>query len=261
MQGLFCLSGKTIVLTAGTSYLGRAVACGLAEFGASLIITSRDKKRSEALALSLSQEYSVSAEGKYMDINDEKGIEELFCEVNEKYGGIDVVINNASFSKPGKVETMSSDDFRAGIDGTVNSVFKVTHHALKHMLTQRHGNFINISSMYGVVSPNPSNYGETGFDNPPNYGAGKAAIIQFTKYIACNYGAKGIRANCISPGPFPHPKVQENKWFTDRLAESTALKRIGQPPDLKGLAVLLASDASAYITGQNILVDGGWTAW
>jgi len=115
--------------------------------------------------------------------------------------------------------------------------------------------------MYGVVSPDPRIYGDSGYDNPPNYGAGKAAIIQFTRYAACHLAAKGIRVNAISPGPFPNPKVQENKWFISNLKNKVPLGRIGQPGDLKGAVVFLASEGSSYITGQNIVVDGGWTVW
>jgi gluconate 5-dehydrogenase len=116
--------------------------------------------------------------------------------------------------------------------------------------------------MYGVVAPDPSVYKSEIADirpNPANYGAGKAAIIQLTKYIACFYGDKGIRANCICPGAFPNEN--QDAAFITRLAAKTPLRRVGRPDDLKGATVLLASDASSYITGQNYIVDGGWTAW
>jgi len=115
--------------------------------------------------------------------------------------------------------------------------------------------------MYGIISPNPDLYVNNPYHNPPHYGAGKAAIIQYTRYLACHYGNEGIRANCISPGPFPNINVQKDETFINRLIEKSPLRRIGQPDDLKGVFVLLASDASSYITGQNISIDGGWTAW
>ena len=115
--------------------------------------------------------------------------------------------------------------------------------------------------MYGSVSPDPSMYGESGFDNPPNYGAGKAAIIQFTRYAACHLSPFGIRVNSISPGPFPNETVQENVSFISKLNEKVPLKRFGKPEELKGAVILLASNAASYITGANIPVDGGWTAW
>jgi gluconate 5-dehydrogenase len=129
------------------------------------------------------------------------------------------------------------------------------------MEAKKQGVIINISSMYGIVSPDPRIYGDSGYNNPPDYGAGKAGIIQFTKYAACHLAAKGIRVNAVSPGPFPGAEVQKNEAFITNLKNKVPLGRIGQPADLKGVVVFLASDASSYITGQNIIVDGGWTVW
>jgi NAD(P)-dependent dehydrogenase (short-subunit alcohol dehydrogenase family) len=130
------------------------------------------------------------------------------------------------------------------------------------MKEQQKGSIVNIASMYGVVAPDPELYqGDVSLNNPANYGAGKAAIIQFTKYTAAYYAKYGIRANSISPGSFPNPKVQQNASFIKRLSAKSMLGRVGQPQELQGVVILLASDASSYITGQNICVDGGWTAW
>ena len=115
--------------------------------------------------------------------------------------------------------------------------------------------------MYGMVAPDMSIYGDSGQNNPANYGAGKAAIIQFTKYLASVYGARGIRANAVSPGPFPNPEVQKDQRFIGELCRKNPMHRIGRPEDLQGIIVFLASDASRYVNGQNIAVDGGWTAW
>ena len=132
---------------------------------------------------------------------------------------------------------------------------------LPFMIKQRQGSIINIASMYGVVSPNPEIYGTSGQNNPPFYGAAKAGIIQLTKYLACHYVKDGVRANCISPGPFPNLDTKMNKDFIENLSRKTPMNRVGQPAELQGIAVLLASDASSYINGQNIGVDGGWTVW
>ena len=129
------------------------------------------------------------------------------------------------------------------------------------MIPRHSGVLINIASMYGIVSPDPGIYGDSGFDSPANYGAGKAAIIQFTRYLACHYGRFGVRANTVSPGAFPSPEVQKNSLFMEKLCSKNPLGRIGKPEELKGVVIFLASQASAYVTGQNIPVDGGWTAW
>jgi len=128
-------------------------------------------------------------------------------------------------------------------------------------MKQTGGSIINIASMYGMVSPDPAIYGESKFNSPANYGAGKAAVIQFTKFCAVHLAKYKIRVNAVSPGPFPSPSVQMNKTFISKLVEKVPLKRIGHPSELNGVIVLLCSEASSYITGQNISVDGGWTSW
>ena len=141
----------------------------------------------------------------------------------------------------------------------VNS--KTTQEIIPHMEKRKSGSIINIASMYGVVSPDPRIYKNTKFNSSPQYGAGKAAIIQFTKYSACHLGNKNIRVNSVSPGPFPNSKIKKNLSFIKRLNQKTPLGRVGNPEELKGVILFLASNASSYVTGANIPVDGGWTAW
>ena len=120
---------------------------------------------------------------------------------------------------------------------------------------------INIGSLYAVGAPDPRTYFDTPFSSTPNYGAGKAATVELTKFCASYLAKYGIRANSVSPGSYPHTNVQENEIFKKRLEEKTMLGRIGYPDDLVGVMVFLASSASKYITGVNIMVDGGQTAW
>ena len=116
--------------------------------------------------------------------------------------------------------------------------------------------------MYGHVAPDYRLYDSDKFANPPSYGAAKAGVIQLTKYIASFLSPYGIRANCISPGPFPFETTQiENPDFIERLNAKNPQNRIGKPFELKGAAALLCSDASSYMTGQNVCVDGGWSTW
>ena len=258
---LFDLTNKTIIVTGATGHLGIAMCEGLASMGANIAVASRDLNKVNYLARKLSKKYGGDHQGFQLDISDAESVQKTITEIITIYKKADVLINNANFYSMGKVEDYSDDEWVKGIDGTINAVHRCTKAVLPHMLENGRGNIINIGSMYGVVSPNPEIYGSSGQNNPANYGAGKAAIIQFTKYLACHYGIRGIRANSVSPGPFPNPKVQENKEFINQLSRKTALGRIGHPDELKGVLVMLASDASSYITGQNICVDGGWTAW
>ena len=121
------------------------------------------------------------------------------------------------------------------------------------------GSIINIGSMYGVVAPDLTIYGDSGQDNPLYYGVAKAGVIHLTKYAASNLGAKNIRVNTVSPGPFPNPAKQPPGDFLSNLENKTLLRRIGFPHEVAGAVAFLASDAASYITGTNIVVDGGWT--
>jgi len=156
---------------------------------------------------------------------------------------------------------MTEKQWAKGIDGSINSVFRLSQIVLDHMVERGYGKIVNVSSMYGIVAPDVSIYEGNEFYNPVNYGVGKAGIIQFTKYIAAVYGRHGITCNAISPGPFPSLSVQTNTEFIERLRKKVPLGRIGNPNELKGVIALLASDASSYINGANICIDGGWTVW
>ena len=130
------------------------------------------------------------------------------------------------------------------------------------LLAKRPGVIVNISSMYGIVAPDYRLYDGARFTNPPSSGAAKTGVLACTRYLASFLASQGIRANCISPGPFPYESTQrESPEFIARLQEKNPMHRIGQPFELKGAAALLCTDASSYMTGQNISVDGGWTAW
>ena len=257
-MSLFDLTGKSVIVTAGTSYLGRAIAEAVAEFGAMVVITSRDILKARAAAATLSGAYGTRVLGLAMDLDDDESIRQMFNDTLHAFGKVDVLINNASYSSPARLTDMTAQIWEAGINGTAGGMFRTIKSALDVMIPQGNGNIINISSIYGVVAPDPGVYGEI-LPNPANYGAGKAAVIQLTRYIACAYGEKGIRANCICPGAFPNEYLDAE--FVSKLAAKTPIRRVGRPDDLKGIAVLLASDASSYITGQNYIVDGGWTAW
>lgn len=259
---LFGLENKTAIVTGGSGHLGTAICEALSEAGANVVIGSRNERKCIVLAERLEKEYAVTARGMKLNISSMRSINRCWKKVYLELGSIDILVNNAYYGGVGNnVETISEEDWMKGIDGSINNVFRCTKAVIPYMKQQKKGVIINISSMYGHVSPDPRIYGDSGFDNPPNYGAGKAAIAQFTRYCACHLVNYGIQVNCISPGPFPSLKVQETEWFIENLKNKTPLSRIGQPDDLKGIIILLASDASSYITGQNIFVDGGWTIW
>lgn len=258
---IFSLKSKTAIVTGGAGHLGTAFSEALAEAGANVIIASKNENKCMKVAERLRKEYDITAIGMELDVSSLESIIKCWEKVHLETGSIDILVNNANYGTSGSIEMLSEDDWIKGIDGTINNVFRCTKAVIPYMKQQKKGVIINISSMYGQVSPDPRIYGDSGFDNPPNYGAGKSGIVQFTKYCACHLADYGIRVNCISPGPFPSSEVQKEKWFIENLNNKNPLHRIGRPEDLKGVVILLAADASSYITGQNIFVDGGWTIW
>ncbi|MGY4688928.1 SDR family oxidoreductase [Salibacterium sp. K-3] len=258
---LFDLTGKKVIVTGGTGHLGKAMCEALACYGANVIVISQDKEKNKKFINRLKNKYNCDCRGYDLDLSSSQDTKKVFQQILDNEGKIDVLVNNANYGIQKDILNFSEEEWKEGIDGTINNCFMCTKAVLPKMIEQRSGNIINIASMYGIVSPNPNVYEETEFDNPANYGAGKAAIIQFTKYLASYYGEYSIRANAISPGPFPNYQVQENSKFIDKLSEKNPLGRIGYPEELQGIIIYLASSSSSFVTGQNISVDGGWTIW
>jgi gluconate 5-dehydrogenase len=175
---------------------------------------------------------------------------------------LDILVNNAAPIHVATIETVPASAFASAAGGIVEAAFVLSQAALP-LMRARGGSIINIASMYGTVSPDPGIYGSSGFNNPPQYGAAKAGLIQLTRYLACHLAPEGVRVNAVSPGPFPvrEKLAKEQPEFLEALERKVPMRRVGHPDELAGVAVFLASDASSYVTGANIPVDGGWTAW
>lgn len=262
LKDMFDLTGRTVVITGGAGHLGSGISEALAAFGADLYLLGHDAEKNQLERAHLQRKYKgLTCESVAFDLHNRDSVRTAVDAVMQKVRKIDVLINNAAYGCVKPLHKYEEEEWLEGIDGTINGVFRMTREILPIMMEQRDGNIINIASMYGMVAPNMEIYGDSGQNNPANYGAGKAAIIQFTKYIACVYAEKGIRANAVSPGPFPNSKVQQDVQFIRALENKTPMHRIGVPEDLQGIMIYLASDASRYTNGQNIAVDGGWTSW
>lgn len=262
LQTLFDLHNKTVVITGGAGHLGSAMSEVLVAYGANLYIMGKDHHKNKELSDKLKEKYSsAKCESIIFDIDNKDSVKMAINSIIKEEKGIDVLINNAAYYCARIFHEYTDDEWLQGMNGTINGVYRVTKFVLPYMMEAKKGNIINIASMYGMVAPDMRIYGNSGQNNPANYGAGKAAIIQLTKYIASVYARYGIRANSISPGPFPNENVQKNKDFINNLCSKNPMNRIGVPEDLQGIILYLASDASSYTNGQNIAIDGGWTAW
>lgn len=260
-KDLFSLHEKVVLITGGSGHLGAAMSEGVLKYGAKLYIASRNQKKNAEYVHYLSEKYNTEVFHIYLDTTDNSTVQKAVKEILLTEGKIDVLINNSYSGTSGDILSVTEDDWLKTFDGSIHSTYRLIKEVLPSMINRKSGSIINIASMYGVVSPNPEVYGNSGQNNPPHYGASKAAIIQFSKYLAGHYGKEGIRVNAISPGPFPNQTTQQNKEFIEELAKKNPLGRVGRPEELQGIVVLLASNAGSYITGQNISVDGGWTAW
>lgn len=265
-SSLFRLDGRVAFISGATGLLGRPMAEALASSGAHVIVNSRTRDAVEDFVAELTGR-GFQASAASFDVTDEHAIREQFTSIANKHGRLDVLVNNASSGRAGTIESATLGDFDQLYRVNVAAAFQLTKTSLpllKEAARQTVGgaSVVNIASMYGSVSPDPSIYGNSGANNPPYYGAAKGALIQWTRYAACHLAPFGIRVNCISPGPFPAAHyLERDPNFHGRLKSKTPLGRTGNPPELRGPLLFLASDASSYVTGVNLPVDGGWTAW
>ncbi len=260
---LVSLENKDALVVGGAGLLGGEISFAFAELGARLIIASRDIGKCEAFAETLLARHpGATVRALAIDITEPASIRTLMDQVAAiTGGGLDILVNSGWSGRKNTLDSISDADWNLDIEVCLNGVFRTIKAAVP-LLRQRRGNILSIASMYGHVAPDYRMYDSERFANPPSYGAAKAGLIQLTKYLASFLSPDGIRANCISPGPFPFESTQrENPDFIARLGAKNPLGRIGRPHELKGAAVLLCSSAGSYITGQNICVDGGWGVW
>ena len=272
IKEIFDLSGKVALLTGAAGYFGKVFADCLLFAGAKVLLYDKDVSVI-SFSDSLKSKYGYDKVDCYqVDFYDEDAYRESLVNAVDKNESIDILVNNAfEFSKntgfndpSGKLDTISRKQWARSFDSGVYWHALATQIIGSKMQSQGSGSIINISSMYAIVSPDPALYQGTTMFNPPSYGATKAALLAFTRYVASFYGQYGIRCNAIIPGAFPnvggntYNSVEDQK-FLRRLAKKTVLGRVGNVDDLKGALIFLASDASRYITGQGIVVDGGWT--
>lgn len=254
------LEGKNLLVLGGAGYLGKAASEVFAELGGNVIISSRSKNKCNETAKSLIRKNNQNHFGIECDITDEKSVDKLKNFLKKIFKKIDVIVICVWNGKKNSWKTINQYDWDSEIEICLNSNFRVIK-SLQNLLA-RPAKIILVSSMYGIVSPNPNLYEGVPQENPPSYGVAKAGVIQFSKYLAAWLAKDQVTVNCISPGPFPFPETKiEHPEFCRRLEKQNPCNRIGLPDDLKGVFALLATQSSEFITGQNISVDGGWTIW
>lgn len=260
LDQLLSLKGKTAFITGGSGYLGTAMCETLAELGANLAIAEVNAETSATLADRFPREYGVRVLALSCNVRDPVSIRAAMATTVEQLGGIDILVNNAYAGNKNRFETITYEEWQANLEIGLSSVFYGAREALDALKRSR-GVILNIASMYGHVAPDYRLYEGNPHAVPASYNAAKGGVIQLTRYLASFLSPHGIRVNAISPGAFPHDWQQQDAEFAKRLAAKAPLGRVGVPDDLKGVVALLCSEAGKFITGQNLCVDGGWTAW
>ncbi|MBK7105588.1 MAG: SDR family oxidoreductase [Ignavibacteriae bacterium] len=265
---LFSLNNKVAVVTGALGLLGKNHCEALAEAGANVIVADID----EAECKLFSKNLKTQSSGFALDVTNEKSIQNLLENVLAVFNKVDILINNAAINdmvenpknilEESQFENYSLQKWQRSIDVNLTGTFLCSKIIGSQMVKQGNGNIINIASTYGVVAPNQNLYkdknGNQIFYKPPAYSVTKGAVISFTKYLASYWAEKNIRVNCLSPGGV---KNNQNEEFINEYSYRTPLGRMANPDDYKGAIVFLASDASNYMTGENLIVDGGWTIW
>lgn len=256
---IFSLKGKDIWVIGGAGYLGQATVLLLQEVGAKVLCIDLED-RAEKFVQSFNLESDVTPAT--LDVRDGSAITRFVAQYTNERGVPDGIVNLTFASTAKKMEELTEADFDTVNHGGLTATFLLTRAIGQMMANRGNGSIILFSSMYGRVSPYPDAYEAPMTKNPIEYGVGKAGIIQMTKYFAVHWGEMNVRCNCISPGPFPNPTVQkDNPAFIERLGKKSPMGRVGKSEEIAGTVVFLLSEASSYITGQNIAVDGGWTSW
>ena len=258
------MGGRVSLVTGGAGHLGQAMAISLAELGSDLVLLDRDADALSEVATRLIDLYGVRVEIRCCNLENEGEIASVAPWVEETLGRLDVLINNAAFVGSSELkgwstsfEEQSLTTWRRALDVNLTAAFALTQGCNRLLEASGHGSVINIGSIYGVHGPDLSLYAGTEMNNPAAYAASKGGLLQLTRWLATVL-APNIRVNSLSPGGLARNQPQQ---FVQRYKARTPLGRMGREEDFKGAIAFLATDMSDWVTGQNIMVDGGWGVW
>ena len=259
MKPWHSFEGKIIWITGGAGYLGSAITAAL-DAQCAKVVCFDQPGRAEALVREQKLTRTVPLA---LDANNAATLPAALDAALEAHGVPDGVAHLVTASSGGlRLEVLPAEVFQKTFDLALTSSFVLCRHLAERMKSRGAGSIVLFGSMYGVVSPDPRIYHDPMAPNPIDYGASKAALLQMSRYFAVHYGPANIRFNCVTPGPFPNPAVQQNHpSFIADLNKKTALNRIGQNAEIVGPTLFLLSDSASYVTGHSLAVDGGWTAW
>jgi NAD(P)-dependent dehydrogenase (short-subunit alcohol dehydrogenase family) len=261
---LMDLQGRVAIVTGGAGHIGHSIAQALGEAGATIALVDKFPVDLERSAKALAERNITKVAQFSVDLSVEAEVRALPERVAEELGSIDILVNCAAFVGTTKLdgwsvpfEEQASAAWRAAFEVNVTAVFELVQSSLPWLQKSGHGSIINVSSLYGSYGPDWRMYEGTPMANPAAYGASKGALNQLTQWLSTTL-APAVRCNTISPGGVWRNQPES---FVEKYVERTPLKRMAIEEDFKGAALYLASDLSKYVTGQNLMVDGGWGAW
>jgi NAD(P)-dependent dehydrogenase (short-subunit alcohol dehydrogenase family) len=259
---IFNLSNKVIILTGAAGLLGTEYAHGLSQAGANVVLADLNFDKCKKLSLNLNKKYNVNSFPIKLDVTKINSINTMIKAVIKKFSKIDILINNAIFSEAGytkiKFENYDLDIWKKGLNVNLSGIFLCCQQIGKIMKKQKNGNIINISSIYGIGAPDQRIYGNTKIIKSALYSVTKSGVLNFTRYLASYWRQDGIRVNTLSLGG-----VEENQniIFKKNYSNKTMIGRMAKKDEYIGALIFLSSNASSYMTGSNLVIDGGWTAW
>jgi len=263
VNSLFDLNGKVIILIGAAGVLGSRYAEALCQAGASIVLSDKNYKKCKQLEKNLNKKYSNPLASIKVDVTNQKSVQDMVKKTLKKFSKIDVLINNAIFPEGKKERSYPFEKFPLSLWNKIISVnttglLLCCQEVGKIMAKQKTGNIINVGSVYGLVAPDQRIYGKSGVNSTIAYVTTKSAILNFTRYLASYWQNKGIRVNTLTLGGV---KMDQSSDFVKSYSYKTMVGRMAQKDEYVGALLFLASDASKYMTGSNLVIDGGWTAW
>ncbi len=261
---LLRLDGRVAVVTGATGHIGREAADGLAELGAAVAVVDLDPERCEQVAAGLRDRRGVRAAAVPVDLADEAATRGIAERVETELGGVDVLVHLAALVSAEPLpawttpfEEQGTEVWRRALEVNLTAVFVLTQACTPALRRSGHGSVVTVGSTYGVVGPDWRVYEGTGMGNAAGYAASKGGVVQLTRWLATSL-APDVRVNCLTPGGVERGQPER---FVRAYESRTPLGRMASEEDYKGAIAYLAGDASRYVTGHNLVVDGGWTAW
>lgn len=260
MREPFRLDGRSALVSGGRGYLGQAISRLLFESGATVLIASRNVVANEAFARELDPS-GERAQAIPLDITSPASIAAAAERVKTTVGTLDVLVNNATSGPGASIEKTGAAEWDGSFAGNAWGYFACCRAFGLPMVAARRGSIVNVSSILGIRAVPGAVFAATAERPPANYATAKAAVLGLTTFLAGEWGPSGVRVNTVTPGACPPEERLTAAAYRDALVARVPLGRLGRPEDIAGAVLFLASDASAYVTGQNIIVDGGWTVW